>query len=498
LTGTWTYRPLAHPVYYACLVSETLFPAYPASRVEAARTALSQQHRRATRAATRAGQAAPTTPELTITREYVQSRCACGRAWEGLGPCGSIAAGSSPAHHHVKRHELVDLELRADAPGIAGWDFLAVIEPLEGGNLLRQVPGAIVAEGELLPWRQGALHCDHCRSARHRRETFILRADHAIGPDAPPAYKQVGRNCLCHFLGGISADSIIARLGWRLLVVHAAGDEWDGTGGCGGRAMETHDPEEFLAWCVSIARNDGFITRAQAKQREVASTSELVLRLLGNPPGDPQARAKWMADRERLFPTDEDGVRGGATLAWARGLPGHNDYARNLQLVASQRLVKHDHAGILASAVQAYARELGEEVRRRAVAAVGSTVGAVGDRLELELTVERKIPSLYNSTTIVSLRDAQGRAFMWRTGALVGAEGDRLRLTGTIKRHSEFRGEPQTELTRCRVSHRHPAGRAEGYTVGEARAERRDAAREEAAAATRLDEEYAGDQVEGP
>ena len=73
--------------------------------------------------------------------------------------------------------EVVDIVAIGARPSLAGWDFLACVEPLEGGNLIRQVPCASIAEGELTPWREGAIRCDHCSTSRRRTETFVVRAD---------------------------------------------------------------------------------------------------------------------------------------------------------------------------------------------------------------------------------------------------------------------------------------------------------------------------------
>lgn len=436
-------------------MTNTTIKAFPAGRVEAAREELAKAQKRIVRAAARAGQEAPAAPVLTVVREYVSSTCRkCGEQWEGTGPCPNGPCGGP-----VKRRALVDLELQAPPARLAGWDFLAVVEPMTGGNLIRQVPGAEVADGELAAWRAGDVRCDHCLAARHRKETFILRSD-GTGKDPdgraiePGVYKQVGRQCLARFLGGQSAADIVARLGWPD-VVRAAGDD-EGGGGFGG-GHTVYDPAEFLAWCCAISRLDGFVTRKMASDASDLSprraTSSKVEWLLGDPPTG-ESRPDWNAARERFAPTSADLERAAATLAWARALPGRSDYEQNLRLVAAQEACDPKHAGILASAVPAYERELGEQVRRTA-SGPGEHYGAVGERYDLELTVEKVVPidTAYGPAVIVTLRDDAGRCFMWRTGAdAPGTVGERVALKGTVKKHSEFRGERQTELTRCRVA----------------------------------------------
>jgi hypothetical protein len=367
--------------------------------------------------------------------------------------------------HTVKRRALVDLEITAPPARLAGWDFLAVVEPMTGGNLIRQVPGAEVAEGELDAWRTGSIACDHCKTARHRKETFILRREGAQAGDTGFAwYREVGRQCLAAFLGGRSAAEIVDRLSWERRVREAGGDEYSNGGGS---APIVYDPVEFLVWCCAIARLDGFVTKGQAAASDpnglgvgLRATASVVESMLGDPPGDSRARQEWKEARERYTPQEDDIVRAQRTLTWARALPGRSDYEKSLQLVASQGTLQPKHAGILASAVPAYARELGEQVRRQARGA-GEHYGAIGDRMELDLVIEKRIPIPGyrdgQSATIITFHgaagsDTAGLAFVWRTSVDgIGAVGDRVRLKGTIKAHTEYKGERQTELKNCRV-----------------------------------------------
>jgi hypothetical protein len=118
------------------------------------------------------------------------------------------------------------------------------------------------------------------------------------------------------------------------------------------------------------------------------------------------------------------------------------------------RSLNPDHAGILASAVAAHARVLGEQVKRSA-SAPSAYVGAVGEKhifgrvaLERVITLEG---GNYGPAHIHTFRDAAGNAIVWRTAEVRGAAGDVFTMTGTIKNHSEFRGEKQTEVTRCKL-----------------------------------------------
>ena len=60
-------------------------------------------------------------------------------------------------------------------PKLDGWEFVAAIDSLDGGNVLRVVPGAEVADGELARFRDCKPECEHCQTDRYRKGTFIVR-----------------------------------------------------------------------------------------------------------------------------------------------------------------------------------------------------------------------------------------------------------------------------------------------------------------------------------
>jgi len=448
-------------------MSKTIIERFPAYRLDEARQAIEKAHARIVRAAAKTGQIAPAAPELVIVNERVESRCHdCKTTTDGFPPefhlCRGTTVRTSTDGVWTSR-QLVDLELIAARPVLAGWDFLAVIEPLEGGNLLRQVPGAAVAEGELAPWRQGQISCNHCGTSRRRTETFIVRADGSDPAIAAGTYKQVGRNCLESFLGGKSPASIVAQLAWPD-VVRTAGEDGEGGWG-GGSSPRVFQPEIVLAQTAACIRLDGWVSRSQARAdaddfgtgRYVQSTADQVCYLL-TPPfgGDP--RGDWRRECERCRPTDADIARGTAALAWARALIPTSDYEHNLSLVAQQPVVQHAHLGILTSAVAVHGRILEREVESRRNARQNARpsqhVGEVGQRLDLELEVQRVISrdTDYGVLHIISMRDQAGNLIVWMTGSATATAGDRLSVRGTVKKHNEYNGEQQTVLTRCRAT----------------------------------------------
>lgn len=77
--------------------------------------------------------------------------------------------------------------------------------------------------------------------------------------------------------------------------------------------------------------------------------------------------------------------------------------------------------------------------------------GALGERLDLYLTVERTIEldGNYGRSTMHLMRDDCGNLYVWTTASKSWAAGSEHHVRGTVKDHRTYRNEKQTVLTRC-------------------------------------------------
>lgn len=80
-------------------------------------------------------------------------------------------------------------------------------------------------------------------------------------------------------------------------------------------------------------------------------------------------------------------------------------------------------------------------------------VGAVGDRLDLEVTViaARRQDGYYGPSTVHHMEDAVGNRYIWNTGAKSWEVGDKRHIRGTVKDHKVIKNVNITILTRCSV-----------------------------------------------
>ena len=77
--------------------------------------------------------------------------------------------------------------------------------------------------------------------------------------------------------------------------------------------------------------------------------------------------------------------------------------------------------------------------------------GALGERLDLYLTVERTIEldGNYGRSTMHLMRDDCGNLYVWTTASKSWVVGSEHHIRGTVKDHRTYRNEKQTVLTRC-------------------------------------------------
>lgn len=77
--------------------------------------------------------------------------------------------------------------------------------------------------------------------------------------------------------------------------------------------------------------------------------------------------------------------------------------------------------------------------------------GALGERLDLYLTVERTIEldGNYGRSTMHLMRDDCGNLYVWTTASKSWTAGSEHHIRGTVKDHRTYRNEKQTVLTRC-------------------------------------------------
>jgi len=328
-----------------------------------------------------------------------------------------------------------DTHITGIAPQLPGWEFIGIIDfDQHAGLIVRGYPGA--AQIDRASIRDG--WCDHCQTNRYRTSTMVVRNVNT------GMQIQVGSSCIKDFTGWTALPYTFDRMSKDVE------DMCEGFGG-GARDVTT---ETVLGVAWACVQTWGFV-----RSNEAGATVHMVRDVI-NPPKANSRNADYRAELARVRDlSGEMTERAIALREWIASdeFSGHSDYVLNLKSIAAAHMVSDRNYGILASAPQAWARFLEKSLIRKIEAdtRVSEHVGEIGERWALLVTVEseRYIETAYGSSTLYKMRDDKGNLFSWfaSNDILSDSIGEKVSLSAGIKRHAEYKGVFETQLTRVKV-----------------------------------------------
>ncbi len=357
--------------------------------------------------------------------------------------------------------EVKVVQVSGQAPKLAGWSFVAVLQHEEVGNIIRRVPGTEDLK-VALDMRTATPYCGHCKTARRRNDTYVVAHDDG-------RQLQIGRNCLKDFTGHDSPESI-AR--WAELLAafqEAENDCWDEEGGFGGGRGEHHaEISSYLAYVACAIRVTGeWLSRTKAREFDGSRTATADVAWNLNFPTK-QLEEEYKKRGESVpSPTEVDIARAARALEVANThfeteeAAGRElgDYEHNLRITIECKSVSQRSSGIAASIVSFAERLIGQEMERRK-AATSEFQGEVGKRGEFVLSVIRVVDitsDLYGTSHLHLMQDAAGNRFTWKTSSKCLTVGSTYKVKGSVKKHDVYQRDPkfpavkQTVLLRCKV-----------------------------------------------
>ncbi len=330
---------------------------------------------------------------------------------------------------------------------VNGWTFIATIQHTEEGNILRKVGENHIPS----KYRNVSQLCEHCNTARNRKDTYILRNE--LTGD----YKQVGRSCLADFFGH---DALMyAERAQYMCDISSLSESMEDDMGFGGSSGPKYDMlERYLSHVAQCIMLDGWMSRSRARSLGdyggAMATADIAMSHLHPAPRFvPMYRT----------PSDEAVKVAEESIEWASNLEGEelSDYLHNIRTIAKRGVCEGRDAGLAASIVSSYQRHINtlrqKELQARR-AEVSQYVGVVGERRAFKLNVEKVLPFERDgygygaSSTTVHLHlmsDNDGNVFNWWSSKGALETNADVVLFGTVKSHSEYKGVKQTTLTRC-------------------------------------------------
>ena len=321
---------------------------------------------------------------------------------------------------NMEFYKRIIIEIEGTAPHLNGWEFMATLEHLDNGNIIRK------ATNEEIPveYRTVEVKCDHCGIKRARKDTYLIRNTET------GEYKQVGSGCLKDFFNGKDPHST-AKYAELLTTID------DTVGGFYGMTKPASyiETKYFLNYVEECIKRYGWVGRTSAGFDQKPTADE--------------AYDMMFAKSSYITPNNMTKVED--ALNWLATQTPSNDYMYNLKTACSNEYIHHKLIGIVAALMITYNKHL--EKQKPVIDTSNSDfIGNINDKIEVIVIAKRSafFESMWGAGYVNTFVDNNGNVLVWKTGSSF-EEGKKYKIKGTIKGHDTYKDEKQTQLTRCRA-----------------------------------------------
>ena len=312
-----------------------------------------------------------------------------------------------------------------DPAAASEWSLIATLRHRPGQpTSVDLAPGA--ARIDIDAWTRSEGWCEHCRTRRTRRTTYLLRRRNGL-------LAQIGSTCLADFIGDPEPVRVLRPSG-HLRSPHQPLGHSE-------QHRTTSDYIETRAYLAHVAQavfDGGFVSGAAATRSRPATWSRALATL--DVARSPSARARR---------------RGQQTIEWTRdelkACPTLDDFERRLVQVLEQDRLTLRELPTAAASVYAYHQHLRRRIDKRKRA--GEYLGEPGEVIVATLTL-RHVERAAASTGPVQrhfFRDGLDRIAVWDSPAQA-LECGRASFEVVVAENARFDGQPVTVLARCKAT----------------------------------------------
>lgn len=300
-----------------------------------------------------------------------------------------------------------------------GWHFVAKIEHLNKGNLVKTVSEMEIPERY---WHTEG-YCDHCKTDRPRKTTYLFEKD--------GVFYQLGKSCVSLYTEGLD----IRRVNYISDFIESL-DEEERDYECGSRGegfTPYFEVKEVLCHALNAVSKFGYAK----KYDEMGSfnPNSTFMRVL-----DSMAHSKWEVEE---YANEADKL-----IEWAKSFDGVGAYRNNLKVIVEEGYLTEKDLPLLVSAVPSFRRE--EESK---VEVNNEFIGKVGDKVSIELqevSLAYVMDTMFGNCYVYKAKDTSNHVLITRTSRGNFDVNKCKRWVGTIKELSEYKGVKQTVLTRVK------------------------------------------------
>lgn len=351
-----------------------------------------------------------------------------GKTWAfevlGTAPeCVTVIDRSNNSTHKIIT-EVTSYYFEMEPLMLGNYKVIAIIEhnaTKDGNNVIKQL-----TEGVNIPkhFNSAESKCDHCNINRYRNKTVLLlnQVDGNI--------KQVGTSCLEEYTGINCLDVLGA---YRDIYAIITDKPYLDSSTAYQHMNKYTETVKFLASCINEIDKNGY----QKQQTKYKAWDNLNNEL------------EYGSYIEQAH----------TVINYFKNKEFHEPFLNDIKKALSQEYTKCN--GLVAYAYIAYQQEKEREAEQERLKK-SQHVGNIGDRITVNVTLDDYFVfddfySYNGSIYLYIFSDDKGNRYIWKTRAVLMRDnefidiGDELTITGTVKGHTEYKGEKQTELTRCKV-----------------------------------------------
>ena len=265
--------------------------------------------------------------------------------------------------------------------------------------------------------------CEHCKTNHNRVKTVLLIDNNTN------EFKQVGTGCLKEYTG-VTDIALVGAYKALNCIIENNDIAYGYTGALPTRKyIETFD---YLVRCVHLYNTVGY--NKDNKEKADAVKPEDI--------------------------TETDAKAAEETIAFFNNMEDTDAFLNNIKVTITNEYCKPNN-GFVAYAYVAYLKEkerIEEENKRKNELDTITYYGEVGNKIK-DIKVTGRCVAGYDTqfgyTYIYKFKDDEGHIFIWKTTKDIDTDDEGIfvgQIAGTIKEHSEYAGEKQTVLTRCKVA----------------------------------------------
>lgn len=333
---------------------------------------------------------------------------------------------------------------------IDNWECIAVLEINASGNIIRRINTEIEVPER---FRDSENICEHCNSIRRRNNLYII---HNTESDE---WKQVGGDCLKLYTGGLNIEYVAAYM-------DGITELEENNGVFGESSKPYYSVKDILSFAVEVIGKIGYFN-SQCKLPTKRLVSYLTWKNLDT--AIEQINKDLKAERimekfsKNDFFKEDTEATVNAIIEYYKSLEDDSEFIHNIKVMLNEGCVRGKNIGFLCFLPEGYARHIQKELEkvvRAKESAESEYFGEVGKRYKDKAIRSASVITGWQTewgiTYINRIILEDGTILIWKSSNYLEIKDDEDfdKISFTIKAHNEYKGEKQTEVTRCKVTYK--------------------------------------------